>query len=584
MSTMNLNLARKWRSKNFDQMVGQELSVRILKNSLYLNQLFPVYLFAGQRGCGKTSAARIFAAAVNCAALPDFQKNPKQYSVPCATCDSCRAMTEGNHPDFIEMDAASHTGVDNVRQIIDAASLLPVLGRKKIYLIDEAHMLSKAAFNAFLKILEEPPMGALFILATTDAHKIIDTVRSRCFQLFFKSIERQALLDHLTHICQQEHIKYDLPGLDAIVHESGGSVRDALNLLEQCRFSSSMVSAQVVRRVLGHLDDESIFALLQAIFSGSQKEVLTCFSQIKLESYSAPFVWKRIMEVARLALWAHHGVAQDHALVGHQLFKQLIQRTTKQQVYQLLESLYMNEMVFNKTTAQHALLEMVLLQVCQKNKKTFNSGSAPLPASAVHTASSSEVIDEQDDEESDEEEDDQDPVDEQEGQGADLAWSLFQARVAQLHDPLLGSLFTQARIVAHAPTALTVEFPKDLQFFQEWLVEAQATWRPLLQEVFPRVEQVVPVFTGVSLTIAQEPRRSTVQVSSQPSTQHVTKPAEPVKKTSQHTRPYTRSAGSKKGFVPQGRVIDVSDATLWPKAHMIMQHFPGTIREIQEVQ
>src|SRR5271156_392412 len=148
MSTVTLNLARKWRSKSFDRIVGQDLLIRMLKNSLFLGQYFPVYLFAGQRGCGKTTTARVFAAAVNCERLSDFKKQPKEFSVPCLTCTSCVAMAAGKHPDFIEIDAASHTGVDNIRQIIDAASLLPLMGQKKIYLIDEAHMLSKAAFNA----------------------------------------------------------------------------------------------------------------------------------------------------------------------------------------------------------------------------------------------------------------------------------------------------------------------------------------------------------------------------------------------------------------------------------------------------
>src|SRR5688572_28013273 len=183
MSIVTLNLSRKWRSQNFDQIVGQELSIRILKNSLYLAHFFPVYLFSGQRGCGKTSTARIFAAAINCDSLPLIQKNPKTHSIPCLNCNSCIAIREGNHPDFIEIDAASHTGVDNIRSIIESSSLLPLMGRKRVYLINEAHMLSKAAFNAALKILEEPPATVLFILATTNPHKIIDTVRSRCFQL-----------------------------------------------------------------------------------------------------------------------------------------------------------------------------------------------------------------------------------------------------------------------------------------------------------------------------------------------------------------------------------------------------------------
>lgn len=185
MNDMRLNLARKWRSKDFGSIIGQDLSVRMLKNTLYLGNFFPVYLFSGQRGCGKTTTARVFATAVNCDVLSDFQGEPKSHTIPCGLCPSCLEMRAGKHPDFIEIDAASHTGVDNVRQIIEASSLLPLMGKKKIYLIDEAHMLSKAAFNAFLKILEDPPGSVIFILATTDPQKIIETVRSRCFSSFF---------------------------------------------------------------------------------------------------------------------------------------------------------------------------------------------------------------------------------------------------------------------------------------------------------------------------------------------------------------------------------------------------------------
>lgn len=135
MNTQQLNLARKWRSKNFDQIVGQDLSVRMLKNSLFLNHYFPVYLFAGQRGCGKTSTARVFAAAINCDELSTFQKDPKNAALPCLACTSCQAMMIGRHPDFIEIDAASNTGVDNVRQIIDSSALLPLMEKRKFILL-----------------------------------------------------------------------------------------------------------------------------------------------------------------------------------------------------------------------------------------------------------------------------------------------------------------------------------------------------------------------------------------------------------------------------------------------------------------
>ena len=180
-------LSRRGRPTTFDTIIGQDLPVRLLKNSLYVGSIFPVYLLSGMRGSGKTTTARVFAAALNCVNRESFQQDPKQYSLPCGACDSCRAMAASRHPDFIEIDAASYTGVDNIRDVIESASFVPVLGKTKIYLIDEAHMLSKAACNALLKVLEEPPHSALFMLATTDADKIIDTVRSRSFRLFFSA-------------------------------------------------------------------------------------------------------------------------------------------------------------------------------------------------------------------------------------------------------------------------------------------------------------------------------------------------------------------------------------------------------------
>ncbi|MFH1644148.1 MAG: DNA polymerase III subunit gamma/tau [bacterium] len=195
----NLNLARKWRPKTFNEIVGQNIPIKTLLNGLYLKKFFPVYLFAGQRGCGKTSSARIFAAAINCQNLKKFQEDPKE-KIPCLECESCQPMLKNNHPDFIEIDAASHTGVDNVRQILENSSYMPLAGNKKIYLIDEAHMLSKAAFNAFLKVLEEPPSTVLFILATTEIHKIPETVLSRCFQVIFRPINSDDLKKHLINL------------------------------------------------------------------------------------------------------------------------------------------------------------------------------------------------------------------------------------------------------------------------------------------------------------------------------------------------------------------------------------------------
>ncbi len=368
---MNLNLARKWRSKQFDEIVGQPLAVRLIQNSLYRNLLFPVYLLSGTRGTGKTSTGRIFAAALNCSKLPDFQKDPKNHMVPCLSCESCTAMLQANHPDFIEIDAASHTGVDNVRQIIDAASFVPVLGNKKIYLIDEAHMLSKAAFNAFLKILEEPPPSVVFMLATTDPHKIIPTVLSRCFQLFFDPIKPTQVVEHLTYICEQESLKAEPDALLLIAQETEGSMRDALNMLERLRAlpevmkssgEASVITKQAVIHLLGSIDEDRLAEVLIAVVANDPSQVLTAVQQVELARFNPRMIWKKLVETLRRSLWLKQGINPDDAPVSQKL-QFFVEAATYQRLITLLDLCYTYELSFAKTAVPHTMLEVLLLKM-----------------------------------------------------------------------------------------------------------------------------------------------------------------------------------------------------------------------------
>ena len=442
MNTQNLNLARKWRSKNFDQIVGQELSVKMLKNSLYLNHYFPVYLFSGQKGCGKTSTARVFAAAINCDQLTQFQKDPKNIALPCLSCSSCVAMMAGKHPDFIEIDAASNTGVDNVRQIIDSSALLPLMGRKKIYLIDEVHMLSKAAFNAFLKLMEEPPASVIFILATTDAQKVLETVRSRCFQLYFRPVNDDALLHHLTNVCQVEGIASDTDALNLIIKETGGSIRDALNLLEQVRFSDVRVTKQAVYQVLGQLDEQRLLSLFEIILYKTPADFLTFSKEHRLEKFSAEFLWQRITELLRACVWIKNGVAPRSFAEYTTQLQFLTRGKSLSYMSSLLELFYSNENVFRKTTAQYAFLEVLLLRVCRKNESNSNS-SMPAMAITATADENDQIIDEEQDTE-DVDTDTQDPVYENDEQAL---WSKLTQKIDILHDPLLTQFLNKERFV-----------------------------------------------------------------------------------------------------------------------------------------
>jgi DNA polymerase III subunit gamma/tau len=371
MEKTELNLTRKWRSKNFQEVIGQPLAVRILQNSLYLNQFFPVYLFAGQRGCGKTSTARIFAAAVNCARLPEFQQDPRKVSIPCLACPSCVAMSKGQHPDFIEIDAASHTGVDNVRNIIDASSFLPLLSSKKIYLIDEAHMLSKAAFNAFLKILEEPPMSVIFILATTDMQKILETVKSRCFQIFFDPVDTQVITEHLEKICSLEQVVADQAGLAVIAKQAGGSVRDAINLLEQVRFATKKISKESVLSILGHVDEAALLQLFEKIVHQDVQDLLQFCTSLEKYELSIEHLWMQLTELVYDAILIKYHVQPRQFVDLSAHCKDIINTTSIDRLTDLFGLLCSQEQNLARTTKKLRFLEMILLQHVQGTLQDF---------------------------------------------------------------------------------------------------------------------------------------------------------------------------------------------------------------------
>lgn len=592
MNDIKLNLARKWRSQNFDQIIGQDLSVRILKNSLYKGQFFPVYLLSGQRGSGKTTTARVFAAALNCHNLSAFQSNPQNQSVPCLVCRSCIAMVAGNHPDFVEMDAASNTGVDNVRTIIEASSYLPLLGAKKIYLIDEAHMLSKAAFNALLKMLEEPPRSVVFMLATTDPHKILDTVRSRCFQLVFKPINQDVLVSHLALVCDTEGVVYEREGLQLLAAQSEGSARDALNLVEQVRFASKGVTASNVLHVLGRLDDAHILQLVSAAICKQPADVLGYIKKIELSSYSAEYVWQRISDLGRALIWSRYGVSSPLFVLHAQEVQQLAFSCSVAQLIKFMNVLYEHELLFSRTTAKHALIEMVLLSLCGFASSSDSGGgasSAPQHAAApvgVETDDESEL---QEGEEPDDDEDDRE-ID------SNDCISRWNRCIKQLqdsnNDPVISSVLRQASTVSYdAQTSIvTLEFPKNLAFFSDMLADVHASWRKVFKDVFGQNAHISAQFTGESPVLTVAPSAVTVQASTpiplvkntKPvSTQTHTRPAVPHKMPSGMSQPF-KGGYQKRASKNWGPTVDVSDVATWQKANLLLRFFPGTIHEITE--
>jgi DNA polymerase-3 subunit gamma/tau len=266
-------LYRRYRSQTFDELIGQEHIVQTLRNALAEGRIAHAYLFTGPRGVGKTTVARLLAKAVNCTSAQELR--------PCGECESCRAVADGRAVDVIEMDAASHTSVEDAREIIERVQFRPTSGAYKVYIVDEAHMLSTAAFNALLKTLEEPPPHALFVLATTEVHKVPATILSRCQRFTFNRHTVAATAAHLHRIAAEEHITLE-PGVpEAIARAATGSMRDALSVLDQLMaYGSGTIALEQVRGLLGATAAQEVATLVDALLAGDLAAALRAIAGV----------------------------------------------------------------------------------------------------------------------------------------------------------------------------------------------------------------------------------------------------------------------------------------------------------------
>jgi DNA polymerase III subunit gamma/tau len=312
-----LAMARKWRPKNFEDMVGQDHIAQTIRNAIEGKRISHAYLFTGTRGVGKTTSARILAKALNCKNGPT--------PIPCDACDNCKAVNNGSSMDVLEIDGASNNSVDNIRELREQVNYAPMNGTYKIYVIDEVHMLSKSAFNALLKTLEEPPAHVVFIFATTEANKLPHTILSRVQRFDFKRISEQNIRERLEYICGQESIKPEREALEAIARKADGSMRDALSLFDQVyAFSGADLSMEAARKVLGLPRDGMFDGLLRALIQHDQKACFSTLQEAHREGIETSELLVAFGEYLRNMLFARQGVGPGALGLGDARYGELI--------------------------------------------------------------------------------------------------------------------------------------------------------------------------------------------------------------------------------------------------------------------
>jgi len=309
-------LARKYRPQTFAELIGQDAMVQTLANAIARGRIAHAFLLTGVRGVGKTSTARLIAKALNCVG-PDGQGGPT--ITPCNVCEPCRAISEGRHIDVIEMDAASHTGIDDIREIIDAVRYASVSARYKIYIIDEVHMLSKSAFNALLKTLEEPPEHVKFLFATTEVNKVPVTVLSRCPRFDLRRIPAEKLAAHFSEVSKAEGVEIETEAVGMIARAAEGSARDGLSILDQAiAHGAGTVTAEQVRDMLGLADRGRIRRLLQLILSGDASASLAELDEAHALGIDPTQLLRGLMEALHSATRAKAGATADALLAAEE--------------------------------------------------------------------------------------------------------------------------------------------------------------------------------------------------------------------------------------------------------------------------
>ncbi len=360
------SLYRKWRSQTFDDLVGQEPIIRTLKNALKSDNVKHAYLFTGPRGTGKTSTARLLAKTVNCS-------NPKD-GEPCNECLQCREITLGNSFNVIEIDAASNRGIDNIRDLREKVMMPPSTGKYKVYVLDEAHMLTNEAFNALLKTLEEPPPYAIFVLATTDVHKMLPTVLSRCQRFDFKRIATSQIVKHLLYVSEQENIKLERSAAELIARTAAGGMRDALSMLDQAiAYAGEEISLVHVQAMLGVADPRAIFKLITCIAECNSSAVLHLIHELSEAGADLRQINAQVIEYWRALMLARAGadatsildLTEDEA----RDVKQLTQSFTLEELTECARIFAQNDLIQKNQGTPQLALELASLESIEVHRR-----------------------------------------------------------------------------------------------------------------------------------------------------------------------------------------------------------------------
>lgn len=353
--------ARKYRPGSFETLLGQENIAKTLKNSILRDQLAHAYLFCGPRGVGKTSAARIFAKTINC-------QNPGPDMEPCGECESCRSFAENRSYSIHELDAASNNSVDDIRQLTDTVRIPPQVGRYSVYIIDEVHMLSTAAFNAFLKTLEEPPAHAIFILATTEKHKILPTILSRCQTYDFNRISIEDMVRNISHIAKQEGVTISEDAMHVIAQKADGAMRDALTLFDQSvAFCGNDISYDKVISNLNILDHEYYFRLTDCFAAGDYVQAMLIFDEILTKGFNAQSFIAGLSSHMRDLLVCKHEASKTLVSLAPSVARRYAEYSASCSPRFLFEALNITtacEAAYKSSGNPRLLIEFALMKLC----------------------------------------------------------------------------------------------------------------------------------------------------------------------------------------------------------------------------